>query len=104
MRDRAAYAELRLLMSELRKWLLGDYGPLPPGITLLIKPSDFEHAVLKGLSDVELVIRATALLGDTRRVIDQLALGHPNETRFINNLTFHSSALSEVLRSLEKRG
>jgi len=89
--------ELRLTMSEIRKWLTDEYGPLPPGITLLIKPSDFEYAVLKELSEIELVIRARALLGDTRRVIDQLALGHPNETRFINNLTFHSSALSEML-------
>ena len=91
-------------MSEIRKWLTGAYGPLPAGVTLFIKPSDFEYAVLKALSEVELVIRARTLLGDTGRVIDQLALGHPNETRFIKNLTFHSSALSERLGSLEKRG
>lgn len=95
-----ADGELLLVMSEIRKWLTGGYGPLPAGVTLLIKPSDFEHAVLKDLSEVELVIRARALLGDTRRVIEQLALGHPNEARFINNLTFHATALSEALRTL----
>src|SRR5258706_9834126 len=98
----ATDSELRLLMSEIRKWLTGDYGPLPTGVTLRIKPSDFDHAVLKELSEIELVIRARALLGDTRRVIDQLALGQPNETRFINNLTFHASALSDKLNVLKE--
>ena len=98
----ATDSELRLLVSEIRKWLTGDYGPLPAGVTLRIKLSDFDHAVLKGLSEVDLVIRARALLGDAQRVIDQLALGQPNETRFINNLTFYASALSDKLRGLEK--
>src|SRR5882724_7238499 len=89
----ATYSELRLLMPEIRKWLTGGYGPLPDGITLLIKPADYDQAVLKELSESALIIRARALLGDARRVIDQLALVHPNEARLINNLTFHSSAL-----------
>jgi len=96
----ATDSELRLLMSEILKWLTGDFGPLPAGVTLRIKPSDFDYAVLKALSEVDLVIRARALLGDTQRVIDQLALGQPNETRFINNLTFHASALADALRGL----
>jgi len=37
----ATYSELRLLMSEIRKWLAGAYGPLAAGVTLLIKSSDF---------------------------------------------------------------
>jgi len=94
--------ELRLLMSEVRKWLIGEYGPLPAGVTLLIKPSDFGHAELKELSGVDLIVRARALLGDAQRVVDQLALGQPNETRFINNLTYHASALSDALDGLEK--
>jgi len=89
-------------MSEIRKWLTGGYGPLPDRITLLIKPADYDQAVLKELSESALIIRARALLGDARRVIDQLALVHPNEARLINNLTFHSSALSDALRNIEK--
>jgi hypothetical protein len=97
-----ADSELRLLMSEILKWLTGDYGPLPAGVILRIQPSDYDYALLKGLSEVDLIIRARVLLGDTQRVADQLALGQPNEIRFINNLTFHASALSEMLRRLEK--
>jgi len=44
----ATYSELRLLMSEIRKWLAGAYGSPAAGVTLLIKPSDFEHAILSG--------------------------------------------------------
>ena len=98
------HSELRLLMSEVRKWLTGDYGPLPAGVTLRIKPADFDYAVLKELSEVDLIARARALLGDAHRAVDQLALGQPNETRFINNLTFHASALSDALRRLERSG
>ena len=89
------------MMSEIRKWLTGSYGPLPTGITLLINPADFEHAVLKDLSEGEFLIRARGLLGDTRRVIRQLERAHPNEARFINNLIFHSLALGGMLSSLE---
>jgi len=98
----ATDGELRLHMSEVRKWLTGEYGPLPSGVTLLIKPSDFDHAVLRELSESDLIIRARALLRDAQRVVDQLALGQPNETRFINNLTFHASALANALRGLQK--
>ena len=95
----ATDGELRLHMSEVRKWLTGEYG-----VTLLIKPSDFDHAVLRELSESDLIIRARALLRDAQRVVDQLALGQPNETRFINNLTFHASALANALRGLQKSG
>ena len=84
-------------MSEIRKWLAGVYGPLPAGVTLLIKPSDFEHAVLAGLSDGELITRARALLADAHRVTNELLLRHPDETRLINNLITHSSTLSATL-------
>jgi hypothetical protein len=97
-------SELRLHMSEVRKWLTGEYESLPAGVILRIKSSDFDHDVLKGLSKVDLIIRARALLGDAQRVVDQLALGHPHETRLINNLTFHASALSDALRGLDKSG
>ena len=100
----ATYSELLLLMSETRKWLTGDYEPLPAGVTLLIKPRDYEHAALKKLSDEELIGRAGTLLGDAHRVISQLVLAHPSETRVINNLTTYASALSDMLQSLEKRG
>ena len=62
----ATDGELRLHMSEVRKWLTGEYGPLPSGVTLLIKPSDFDHAVLRELSESDLIIRARALLRDAR--------------------------------------
>ena len=42
-------SELIPLMGEIRKWLAGGYGPL----TLLIKPAEFETAVLGSLSDEE---------------------------------------------------
>src|SRR5258705_2837457 len=95
--------ELRLLMSEVRKWLIGEYGPLPAGGTLLINPSDFGHAVLKGLSGVDLIVRARSLLGDAQRVVDQLALGQPKKTNFFNNLTYHASALSNAFNGPKKR-
>ena len=84
-------------MSEIRKWRAGVYGPLPAGVTLLIKPSDLEHAVLAGLSDGELVTRARALLGEARRVTNELLLRHPDETRLINNLTTYPSTLAAML-------
>lgn len=93
----ATHGELRLLMSEIRKWLAGVYGPLPAEITLLVKPSEFEHAVLAGLSDGELVTRARALLGEAHRVTNELLLRHPDEMRLINNLTTYSSTLSAML-------
>jgi hypothetical protein len=93
----ATYSDLRLLMSEIRKWLAGVYGPLLAGVTLLIMPSDFEHAVVAGLSDGELVTRARALLGEAHRVTNELLLRHPDETRLINNLTTYSSTLSAML-------
>lgn len=102
MDDREACIELRLLMSELRKWLTGDYGSLPGGVTMSTKPADLDYAVLRGLSEEGLVVRAKALLDDTHRVIDQVALAHPSETRLINNLIFYASTLSEALRGLEK--
>ena len=99
----ATYSELLLLMSENRKWLTGGDGPLPAGVTLLIRPADYEQAVLKGLSDGELVTRARTLLGDARRVISQLVLAHPAEARLINNLTTYSSELSRLLLHLAER-
>jgi hypothetical protein len=99
----ATYSDLIAQMTEIRKWLAGGYGSLPAGVTLLIKPADYEHAVLKGLSEVALIIRARALLGDARRVINELLVEHPDEARLINNLTTYSSALSDMLRNLEKR-
>jgi len=46
-------SELIPLMAEIRNWLAGSYGPLPAGVTLLIKPAEFETAVLGSLSDEE---------------------------------------------------
>ena len=63
----ATHSELIPLMSELCKWLAGGYGPLPAGVTLLIKSAEFETAVLGGLSDEGLVRRARTLLGEARR-------------------------------------
>jgi hypothetical protein len=37
------------LIAELRKWLAGGYCPLPAGVTLLIKPAEFETAELGSL-------------------------------------------------------
>src|SRR5437762_12737679 len=100
----ATDGELRLRMSEVRKWLTGEYGPLPSGVTLRIKPSVVDHVVLRELSESAFIIRARALLRDAQRVVDQLALGQPNETRFINKLTFHATALANALRGLQKSG
>ena len=93
--------ELIALMSEICKWLAGGYGPLPAGVTLLIKPAEFETAVLGSLSDEELIRRARALLGEARRVINQLAL-LPSEARLVNNLASFSSALGDKLKALQR--
>ena len=100
----ATESDLIAQVAEMAKWLAGGYGPLPAGVTLLIKPSNFETAVLAGLSHVERVARGRAILGEARRVISELRSEHAGETRLINHLTSYTSALSDLLRSLEKRG
>jgi len=95
-------SELIPFMGEIRKWLAGGYGPLPAGVTLLIKPAEFETAVLGSLSDEELARRARTLLGEARRVINQLAL-LPSEARLVNNLTSFSSTLGDKLKALQRR-
>ena len=97
----ATHSELIPLMSEISKWLAGGYGPLPPEVTLLIKPAEFETAVLGSLSDEELVRRARTLLGEARRVMNQLAL-IPSEARLVNNLTSFSAALGDKLKALQR--
>src|SRR5207247_4964710 len=67
-------SELIPLMAEIRNWLAGSYGPLPAGVTLLIKPAEFETAVLGSLSDEEVARRERILLGEARRVINQLMI------------------------------
>src|SRR5437667_6193725 len=84
-------SELIPLMGEIRKWLAGGYGPL----TLLIKPAEFETAVLGILSDEEVVERARILLGEERRVINQLAL-LPSEARLVNNLSLNRPLKTET--------
>ncbi len=39
-----------------------------------------QHAVLKELSEGALIVRASALLGDARMMVNQLALEHANES------------------------
>src|SRR5207247_11064744 len=92
-------SELIPLMSELCKWLAGGYGPLPAGVTLLIKPAEFETAVLGSLSDEELVRRGRTILGEARRVINQLALV-PGEERVEISLTFFSSSIRDTLHAI----
>jgi len=94
-------SELIPLMAEIRKWLAGGYGPLPAGVTLLIKPAEFETAVLGSLSDEEVVRRARILLSEARRVINQLAL-LPSEARLVNNLSSFSSTLGDKLKALQR--
>src|SRR2546422_11750005 len=97
----ATHSELIPLMGELRKWLAGGYGPIPAEVPLLIKPAEFETAVLANLPDEELLRRARTLLGEARRVINQLAL-LPSEARLVNNLTSFSSALGDKLKALQR--
>ena len=49
----ATHSELIRLMSEICKWLAGGYGPLPAGVSLLIKPAEFETAVRLGPDSVD---------------------------------------------------
>ena len=87
-------------MAEVRKWLTGGYGPLPGGISLHIKPPDFDSAVLATLTEGALVARARTLLGEAHRVIRELMVGHTDEARFINGLLTHASSLSNTLQKL----
>ena len=87
-------------MADVRKWLTGSYGPLPGGITLHIKPPEFDSAVLATLTDGALIARARTLLGEAHRVIKELTVGHTAETRLINSLLTHSSSLSFTLQTL----
>ena len=89
---------------ELRKWLTGAYGPLPRGIAPLIKPTEFESAALMTLADGALPARARMLLAESHRVIRELIVGHPSETRLINSLLTYSSSLSDMLQKLETSG
>src|SRR2546422_11042120 len=98
----ATHSPLLPLMSKLCTCLAAAYGPLPPRVPVPRKPAEFETAVLGSLSDEELVRRARTLLGEARRVINQLAL-LPSEARLVNNLTSFSSTLGDKLKALQRR-
>ena len=91
-------------MAEVRKWLTGGYGPIPEDITLYLKSSEFDSQVLAALTDRALVVRAKTLLSEANRVIRELMVGHPTETRLINSLLTRCSSLSDMLQNLETEG